>query len=72
MEKWLIAAGISGTTIAALCCFTPAVTIVLGIAGLLAWQDSVDRMALPLLAVSLLVLAIGIVQRRRHGGGLGP
>jgi hypothetical protein len=48
------------------------VTIVLGIAGLLAWQDGVDRMALPLLAVSLLVLAIGIVQRRRHDGGLGP
>lgn len=56
-----------GAAIAALCCFTPILVwalIAIGLAGLVAY---IDWVFLPLLAISLLVLFIGVkqVQKRR-------
>ena len=66
MDRWLIVTGLVGTAMAALCCFTPALTIILGIAGLSLWRDSVDRMALPALVLFAIVLYAGVVLRRRR------
>lgn len=66
MERWLIGTGLVGSAVAALCCFTPALTIILGIAGLSRWRDGVDRMALPALALFAIMLYAGIVLRRRR------
>ena len=65
MANWLISIGAIGAAFAALCCFTPAITVVLGIAGLLAWRDPVDLVALPILAVCALMIYGGIAMRRR-------
>lgn len=66
MEHWLIRAGAIGGAFAALCCFTPALVILLGIAGLSAWNESIDVVTLPALALSLAFLAGGMIIRRRR------
>lgn len=59
--------GIIGTVIAALCCFTPVLPIVLGAVGLsglvpVLYRDSV---LLPLLGVFLILTLIGFWRSRR-------
>ena len=56
MRPKLLTTGIVGTAIAALCCFTPALVILLGAVGLSAMLAWLDYVLLP-----LLVICIGLV-----------
>ena len=66
-DRKLIATGIVGTVIAALCCFTPVLVVLLGTAGLSAWLGWLDYVLLPALAffVALTVYAVWRRQRRQ-------
>ena len=52
--------GITGAVIAALCCFTPIISVVLGVVGLSAVVGYLDFMLLPVLVffVGLLLYAV--------------
>jgi len=66
-DRKLIATGIVGTVIAALCCFTPVLVVLLGAVGLSAWLRWLDYVLLPALAffVALTVYAVWRRQRRQ-------
>ncbi|HMQ93455.1 MAG TPA: mercury resistance system transport protein MerF [Amaricoccus sp.] len=66
-DSKLIATGIVGTVIAALCCFTPVLVVLLGAVGLSAWLGWLDYVLLPALAffVALTVYAVWRRQRRQ-------
>ena len=62
-EKSLFRVGIIGTVVAALCCFTPLLVVLLGAVGLSAMVGWLDFVLLPALAV-FAVLTIYAVWRR--------
>ena len=66
-DRKLIATGIVGTVIAALCCFTPVLVVLFGAVGLSAWLGWLDYVLLPALAffVALTVYAVWRRQRRQ-------
>ena len=66
-DRKLIATGVVGTVIAALCCFTPVLVVLLGAVGLSAWLGWLDYVLLPALAffVGLTVYAVWRRQRRQ-------
>lgn len=66
-DSTILTTGIVGTVIAAICCFTPALVILLGVAGLSAWLAWLDYVLFPLLALCLGITIYGLVlwQRRR-------
>ena len=66
-DRKLIATGVVGTVIAALCCFTPILVVLLGAVGLSAWLGWLDYVLLPALAffVALTVYAVWRRQRRQ-------
>jgi mercuric ion transport protein len=72
-EKTLLRTGLVGSAVAALCCFTPILVILLGTAGLSAWLGWLDYVLLPALAGFLGITAYAVVRRRSAGdGGGGP
>lgn len=64
-EKKLLGIGIVGTVIAALCCFTPLLVVLLGAVGLSAMLGWLDYVLLPALAF-FIVLTIYAVYRRQR------
>lgn len=68
-RSMLLKLGIGGTILAALCCFTPILLILLGIAGLGALAGYLDYVLLPALAI-FIGITIYAVQKRRHAGGV--
>ena len=54
---WL---GGAGTVIAALCCFTPLLVIALGTLGMATLVTYLDAFLLPLLALFVLIFAVGL------------
>ena len=66
-DRKLIATGVVGTVIAALCCFTPVLVVLLGAVGLSAWLGWLDYVLLPALAflIGLTIYAVWRRQRRR-------
>ncbi len=68
-DKKLLRNGIVGTVIAALCCFTPVLVIVLGFAGLSSIIGGLDYGLFPLLFASLGMIGYALYQR---SGGKGP
>ena len=65
-DRTLLRVGIVGTVIAALCCFTPALIVLVGIVGLSAITGYLDLVLFPALAffVGLTIYAIWRKQRR--------
>lgn len=61
-----IKAGGIGTVIAAICCFTPLLVILLGVVGLGAITGYLDYLLFPALLICLGLLAYGIVLRKRE------
>ena len=51
----LLTFGICGTIVAAICCFTPILVIVLGAFGLSAWVSGLDTILLPTLLAFILI-----------------
>ena len=65
-DRKLLGVGIVGTVVAALCCFTPLLVVVLGAVGLSAALGWLDYVLLPALAF-FIALTIYAVYRRRKG-----
>lgn len=67
-DRKLIATGIVGTVITALCCFTPVLVVLLGAVGLSAVLGWIDYVLFPALAffIALTVYALWRRQRRMN------
>jgi len=63
-DRTLLRAGIAGTVVAALCCFTPLLVILLGVVGLSAFTGYLDYVLLPAL-VFFIGLIVHALHRRR-------
>jgi len=64
-ERNLLKIGIIGTVVAALCCFTPVLVVLLGVAGLSALVGWLDVVLLPALGVCVAITAYALGRRRR-------
>jgi len=64
-DKKLLCTGATGSVIAAICCFTPALVILLGVAGLSAWLAWLDFVLLPALVVFLGITAYALIRLQR-------
>ena len=58
--------GITGSAIAAVCCFTPVLVMALGTVGLSAWLGWLDYVLFPALAIFLTMTGYGLYLRRRN------
>jgi len=65
-DRTLLRVGIVGTVIAALCCFTPVLVVLVGVVGLSAITGYLDLVLFPALAffVGLTIYAVWRKQRR--------
>ena len=61
----MLRTGIVGSTVAAICCFTPALAILLGALGLSAWLGWLDYALVPALALFVALTAIALIRLRR-------
>ncbi|MDP6786586.1 MAG: mercury resistance system transport protein MerF [Rhodospirillales bacterium] len=68
-EKTLLRTGVVGSAVAALCCFTPVLVILLGTVGLSAWLSWLDFVLLPALAGFLGLVAYALARRKSAGDG---
>ena len=66
MKDKLLLTGIVGTVIAALCCFTPILVVLLGAVGLSAAIGWLDFVLLPALAVFAGLTLYALARRRRR------
>ncbi len=60
--------GVIGAAIAAICCFTPALVVVFGIAGVSAWLGWIDYVLFPALFASLGLVAHALYLRAGKAG----
>jgi mercuric ion transport protein len=69
-DNKLIATGMIGTVIVALCCFTPVLVVALGVVGLSAMVGWLDFVLLPALAffIGLTIYAVARKKRRESRG----
>ena len=65
MSQRLLKAGIIGSVIAAICCFTPVLVIGLGAVGLAGVVGYLDAVLLPALLVFLCITGFARWQRKR-------
>ncbi len=65
-ERKLLGLGLGGTAVTAVCCFTPALVILLGGFGLSAWLAWLDYVLLPMLVafIALTLFALMRIQRK--------
>jgi mercuric ion transport protein len=63
-DQALIRTGTIGAIIAAVCCATPVLAILLGAVGLSALSGYLDYMLLPALALCLALIGYGVYRRR--------
>jgi len=61
----LLKIGISGSIIAAICCFTPFLVVLLGALGLSAWLGWLDIVLLPALVIFLAITGYALWKRSR-------
>lgn len=64
-DQKLLRLGIVGTIIAALCCFTPVLVVLLGAVGLSATVGWLDYVLLPALAVFAGITIYAVIRRQR-------
>ena len=64
-NKKLLKIGIVGTVIAALCCFTPLLVVLLGVVGLSALTGYLDYVLMPAL-LAFICLTLYALYRRRN------
>ena len=63
-ERTLIATGAIGAALAAICCATPLLVVVLGAVGLTGWLAKADYVVMPALILCLGLIGIGLYRRR--------
>ena len=61
----LLKTGIIGTAVAALCCFTPALVILLGVVGLSAAVGYLDMVLFPALGIFVLITIYALWKKRK-------
>ena len=66
-DRTVLRTGVVGTVVTAICCFTPALVLLLGALGLSAWLGWLDYVLLPALAVFLGLTAWAVYRLRREG-----
>ncbi len=64
-DRRLLKIGIVGTVVAALCCFTPVLVVLLGAVGLSAVLGWLDYVLLPALAIFIGIVVYALVRQRR-------
>lgn len=64
-RRGLLKTGVLGTVIAAICCFTPALAILLGAIGLAAWLAWLDYVLIPALIFFTGLTGYALVAGRR-------
>ncbi len=64
-NRKILSTGVTGTVIAALCCFTPVLVVLLGAVGLSAWLGWIDYVLFPALALCLGMVGYGLYRLRR-------
>jgi mercuric ion transport protein len=67
-DRTLTTTGAIGAVLAAICCMTPLLVIVLGPLGLTAWLAKADYVLIPALILCLTLVALGLYRRRLHHG----
>jgi len=65
-ERNLLQVGVIGTVVAALCCFTPILVVLLGAVGLSAVVGWLDYVLLPALAFFVGLVIYAVVRRHRE------
>lgn len=65
-DRKVLAAGIVGSVVAAICCFTPVLVIAFGVLGLSAWVGWLDYVLFPVLAFFLGLTAYALIRMQRH------
>ncbi len=65
-NRTLLCTGATGSLIAAICCFTPALVILLGAVGLSAWLGWLDYVLLPSLAIFLAITGYALWKRKQE------
>jgi len=65
-DKSLLKVSIIGTVVAALCCFTPVLVVLLGFIGLSAVLGYLDIVLLPALAFFIALTIYAVWRRRRR------
>jgi mercuric ion transport protein len=64
-NRTLLKTSVIGTVVAALCCFTPILVILLGAVGLSAWLGWLDYVLFPALAAFLAITAYALYRQRQ-------
>jgi mercuric ion transport protein len=62
-DRSLIATGAVGAALAAICCATPLLAVVLGGIGLTAWLAKADYVVLAVLVLALALMGLGLYRR---------
>ena len=65
-DRTLLRTGVVGSTVAAICCFTPLLVVLLGVVGLSAWLGWLDYVLFPALAFFLALTGYAIYRGRRR------
>ena len=63
IDRSLITTGAIGAALAAICCATPLLAVVLGGIGLTAWLAKADYVLLPVLLLGVGLVALGLYRR---------
>ena len=66
MNKKLFTTGLIGTVIAALCCFTPILVLLLGAVGLSAMVGWLDYVLLPALVIFVAITVYALVTKAKE------
>ena len=64
-HKGLLCTGTAGSVVAAVCCFTPALAVLLGAVGLSAWLAWLDYALLPALVFFLGLTGFALIRMQR-------
>lgn len=65
-KSTLLKFGITGSILAALCCFTPVLVVLLGALGLGALTGYLDYVLLPTLAIFIGIVIYALVKKGKH------
>jgi mercuric ion transport protein len=71
LRNKLFCTGAGGTVIVALCCFTPLLVVLFGLAGVSAWLGWIDYVLFPALGFFILLTLYAVYKRQRNSDHLG-
>lgn len=68
-DKGLLCTGAAGSVVAAICCSTPALVLLLGAVGLSSWLAWLDYVLLPALVLFLGITVYALIRIQREKAG---